>query len=68
MMITYQPLMVTLAKNNIKKTELAKAIDISSVTLSKFAKNEYVKLEIIDRICSYLNCGIEDVVKHIIEE
>lgn len=62
-MISYIPLNVTLAKKNIKKTKLAKDLRLSSTTLAKFAKNEPIKLEILDRICNYLDCSIEEVVE-----
>ena len=62
-MISYIPLNVTLAKKNIKKTKLAEDLKLSSTTLAKFAKNEPIKLEILDRICNYLDCSIEEVVE-----
>ncbi len=62
-MITYEPLNRLLAEKGISRTELAKKIDISSVTLAKLGKDESVNLTVIDKICVALNCSIEEVVK-----
>ena len=45
------------------KTQLRESIGFSTSTLAKMSKNEYVSLEIIDNICLFLKCEIEDVVK-----
>lgn len=45
------------------KTQLRENIGFSTSTLAKMSKNEYVSLEIIDNICLFLGCKIEDVVK-----
>ncbi len=49
------------------KTDLAEAIGISTSTLAKMGKNEYVAMEVLDRICKYLDCNISDVVEHVKE-
>lgn len=66
-MISYQPLLITLVKKNIKKTHLEKAIGISPNTIAKIAKNEYIEMRVLDRICNYLNCPIEDVIQVILD-
>ena len=45
------------------KTKLREEIGFSSTTLAKMAKNEYVSLEIIDKICKHLGCKIEEVIE-----
>lgn len=64
-MISYKPLFRLLFEKEITKTELRKAVGIAPTTLAKLSKNEYVSLEIIDRICTHLNCKIEDVIEHV---
>ena len=32
--------------------------------INKISKDEYVSLEILDKICTLLNCKIEDVIRH----
>ncbi len=62
-MISYKPLMVTLAKNGMLKTELAEKTGISSATLARLGKGENVALSVIEKICIVLNCRVEDVVE-----
>ena len=66
-MISYQPLLITLVKKNIKRTHLERALGISPNTIAKIAKNEYIEMRILDRICNYLDCPIEDVIQVILE-
>jgi putative transcriptional regulator len=64
-MISFQPLMITLVVTGISKTELRIRAKFSMPTLAKISKNEHVSLDVIDRICSALNCNIEDVIKYV---
>lgn len=64
-MISYKPLFRLLIEKNMTKTELRIALGFSPNTIAKLAKNEYVSLETIDKICSFLNCNIEDVIEHV---
>ena len=43
---------------------IKKAIGIGTGTLAKMSKGEYVAMEVLDKICTYLQCNIEDVIKH----
>lgn len=45
------------------KTQLREEMGFSTSTLAKMSKNEYVSLEIIDNICQYLECKIEEVIE-----
>jgi DNA-binding Xre family transcriptional regulator len=62
-MISYKPLWHTLIEKGIKKMELVKLVGMSSSTLAKLNNDNYVALEVIDRICQALDCRIEDVVE-----
>ncbi|HBH0878308.1 TPA: helix-turn-helix domain-containing protein [Clostridioides difficile] len=62
-MISYNPLWVTLISKHMKKTDLINLIGLSSATISKMSKDEYVALNIIEKICLALDCNIEDVVE-----
>ncbi|MDD3612979.1 helix-turn-helix transcriptional regulator [Candidatus Saccharibacteria bacterium] len=59
--VTYKPLWKLLIDRELKKTEMSKAIGISSSTLSKLGKDEYVSLDVLVRICRYLNCQLSDI-------
>jgi len=61
-MITFDPLWRTLHEKNLNKGDLQKLTKLSSTTVAKLAKNEVVKLDVIERICIALDCEISDVV------
>ena len=62
-MISYKPLFKLLLEKDMTKTQLRTAVGFSSSTLAKMSKNEYVSLEIIDNICMFLDCKIEEVIE-----
>ncbi|WP_342046011.1 helix-turn-helix domain-containing protein [Bacillus sp. OTU530] len=64
-LISYAPLMATLHKKKMSKTDLQKLINVSSATIAKISKDEFISMKVIDDICETLNCSIEDVIVHI---
>ena len=64
-MISYRPLHITLAAKEIKKTKMAEDIGLTSTTLVKFAKNEPIKFDVLEKICKYLDCQVEEVIEYI---
>ncbi|WHX49584.1 helix-turn-helix transcriptional regulator [Paenibacillus woosongensis] len=64
-MISYKPLQKLLIDRDIKKQELLKMTGISSATMAKLNTNEYVSLEVIDKICAALDCQPGDLLEHI---
>ena len=61
--ITYKKLWVKIAEKEMKKTDLLNTVGISSNTLAKLGKNEYISMEIIERICRSFNCDIGDIME-----
>lgn len=64
-MISYKPLLISLVKKDLNLTQLKDGIKVSSSTIAKIKKNEYISTRVIDDICNFLNCEIEDVIEHI---
>ncbi|NME35761.1 helix-turn-helix domain-containing protein [Fusobacterium sp. FSA-380-WT-3A] len=62
MAILYEKLFKILDSKNIKKIDLQKNIGLSSRTIAKLSKNENLSLDVLEKICSYLNCKIGDIV------
>lgn len=62
-MISYKPLFRLLLEKDMTKTQLRTAVGLSTATLAKLSKGEYISLETIENICKYLNCKIEDVIE-----
>lgn len=67
MAFTYKPLWKLLIDKDMTKKELMQKAGISKSTVDKMGRGEMVSLDIIDRICNYFNCSIEDVVEHTIQ-
>lgn len=65
MAVNYNKLWKMLIDKGMKRTELRDAVDMSTNTLAKLGKNDYISLEILDRICTYLECDIGDVMEFV---
>lgn len=68
MAISYLPLWFNFSQKGISKTELGNLIRISSATLAKLIKNEYINLGVIDKICEKFDYSIEKVTKYIAQK
>ena len=63
MYVTYNNLFKLLIDKGLNKTEFAREVGISSNTLAKLSKNEFVSLEVLVRICRQLDCSLSDIVQ-----
>ena len=62
-MISYKPLWEKLYDNKMTGTELREKANITTKTLARINKNEYISMKSIENICKALKCRIEDVIK-----
>ena len=53
-----------MVEKEVNKTQLGQMLNSSKATIAKISKNEYVSMEILDKICTLLDCKIEDVIEH----
>jgi len=60
--ISYDPLFKKLVDVKLNRTELARKACISKGTMTKIGKNEYVALEVIEKLCNVLDCDVIDIV------
>lgn len=63
-MISYKPLKKLLIDREMTCGELKEILQISSATMAKLNSDKIVSLVVIDKICKYLNCNIEDVMQY----
>jgi DNA-binding Xre family transcriptional regulator len=63
MAISYKPLWHQIVDRGMKKLEFRDYVGISSSTLAKLGKDDYVALEVIEKICLKLDCSIQEVVQ-----
>lgn len=62
MSIDYRPLWHLLLDRNMSKTELRLKTGISTRQLAKMGKNEDVSTDVLRKICTVLNCTLNDIV------
>ena len=65
MEVSYKKLWKVLIDKDMKKKDLAKAANISNYTITKMSKGENVTVEILGKICTALNCNIDDIMEFI---
>ena len=63
MSVSYNKLWKLLIDKKISKTELTHMAGISTNAMAKLGKDEDVRMIVLEKICSALNCRIEDVVE-----
>ena len=62
MNVSYIKLWKLLLDKGMKRVELKETAGISSSTLAKLGKNEFVSMESMAKICLALHCDIGDVM------
>lgn len=65
MAVSYKGLWKMLIDRELRKIDIRTELGISSSTFAKMTKNQYVSLELLDRMSEYLNCDIGDLVERI---
>lgn len=63
MSVSYNKLWKLLIDKNMKKKELGEAAGISNSLIAKLGKNENVTVDVLVRICTALDCGINDIME-----
>lgn len=64
---SYDRLWKILIDKKMKKTDLLTAAQINPKTLSNLGKEKTVSMDALGRICTALNCRIEDIVEFVPE-
>lgn len=62
MAVDYSRLWKLLIDKKMNKSQLKEAAHISTNAVAKLGKNEHVSLETLEKICTTLECGIEDIM------
>ena len=63
MAICYKKLWKLLIDRDMKKKDLQKAAGNSAASVTKLAKNEHVNTEIIEKVCTALQCDVGDIME-----
>jgi len=62
MAISYNGLWKILIDKNMYKKDLTEKLGISSATIAKMGKGESVSIEVLQKICEYMDCNIGDIM------
>lgn len=68
MKVSYNKLWKLLIDKGMKKKDIRDSAGVSANTIARMGKNETVSMEVLMKICDYLQCDIGDVVEFIPEE
>ena len=63
MAISYNKLWKLLIDKGINKTELKTLAGVSTNVIAKLGKNDPVSMETLSKICTALQCGIDNIVE-----
>lgn len=62
MAVCYDKLFHLLIDKKVTHMQLREQSGISANIITRLKRNEYISLESIERICSALNCGVDDIL------
>jgi len=62
MAISYNGLWKLLIDKNMYKKDLTEKLGISSATIAKMGKGESVSMDVLQKICDYMDCNIGDIM------
>jgi len=67
MKVRYDKLWRRMKDNEMKKSDLAKAAEISSYTMTKLNKDQPINMEVMMNLCKVFHCDIGDLME-VVEE
>ena len=65
MPVDYSKLWKLLIDKHMNKTQLKNTAHISTNAVAKLGKNESVSLDTLEKICTALDCNIEDIMEFV---
>lgn len=63
MAVSYKKLWKLLIDKDIKKKELSAMAGISPATITKMGKGGHVTTDVLVKICTALECGVDDIME-----
>lgn len=66
--VSYKKLFKLLIDRSMKKKDLQQAAGISPASISKLAKDEYVSLEVLIKVCAALHVDFGDIMEVVLTE
>ena len=63
MAVSYDKLWHLLIDRHMSKTQLVKEAKITTNAMAHLGKNEDVRVDVLVKICSALNCTLDDIIE-----
>lgn len=63
MSFSYKPLWKLLIEEELTKTKMREQLGFSPSTLAKLGKDEYVSMEILDKLCAFFKVQPNDIIE-----
>ncbi len=63
MAVSYNKLFKLLIDKKMTNAELAEKACISANIITRLKRDEYISLESIEKLCSVLSCGVDDILE-----
>ncbi|WP_349304840.1 helix-turn-helix transcriptional regulator [Paenibacillus sp. Marseille-Q4541] len=61
----YKPLWMLLIERDMKKEDLKIQLGLSSATIARMGKNEYISFEVLDKLCDHFGVQPNRIIEHI---
>ena len=68
MKVSYKKLWKLLIDKDMKKRDLQETAGISSSSIAKLSKNNYVSMDVLVKVCTALNVDFADVIEIVSDE
>ena len=68
MTVSYKKLWKLLIDKDMKKKDICAKAGISPASVTKMGRNGHVTTEILLKICTALDCGVEEIMEIVSEE
>lgn len=68
MKVSYKKLWKLLIDRDMKKRDLQEMAGISSSSIAKLSKNNYVSMDVLVKVCTALNVDFADVIEILSDE
>lgn len=67
MPVSYKKLWKMMIDRDISKTELTRLAGISTNAMAKLGRNEDVRVRVLEKLCTSLDCKLDDIVEFVPE-
>ena len=68
MAVSYKKLFHLLIEKEMSNADLQKQAGFSANIITRLKRNEYIRLQSIEKICNVLDCRVDDILEFISDE